>query len=64
MEQSNVFYNQKGGLADTYKNKQIVDNARSNVLTIYDGKVLNLDGRHIDAKKGLTAKTIAEKWQL
>ena len=62
MEQSKVFYNQKDGLADTYKNKQIVDNARSNVLTIYDGKVLNFDGRHIDAKKGLTAKTIAEKW--
>ena len=62
MEQSNVFYNQKGGLADTYKNKQIVDNVRSNVLTIYDGKVLNFDGRHIDAKKGLTAKIIADNW--
>ena len=47
-----TFYNRKGGLADTALNKKIVDNSKVNVLTIYDGKVLNLDGRHIDPKKG------------
>ena len=51
-------YMRKGGLADTLLNKKIVDSNRVNVLTLYDGKVLNLDGRHIDAKKGLYSRLL------
>ena len=57
-----TFYNRKGGLADTALNKKIVDNSKVNVLTIYDGKVLNLDGRHIDPKKGLSSKQISDSY--
>ena len=53
-------YMRKGGLADTLLNKKIVDSNRVNVLTLYDGKVLNLDGRHIDAKKGLSDRQITD----